>query len=243
MVDDTLERTLDELVVGCRILDMEGHSDMAQGHLTLRDPEGRGFWIKRNDMGLGEIETVDDLVLSDFDGNSLQGKSAVHGEFPIHVEIMKRRPDVNAVGHTHPLYATVFAATRDVLRGVGHEADYFAGPVPRFETTSNLILTSEMGRDVAEALGSAAAVFMRNHGVTYCGASVGECVLAGIWLDKACRTQLLIRSTGLEWDSPNQRESAEKHETILTPGFVGNSWAYYRRKLDIYEAPTSAQVR
>ena len=27
---------------------------MTLGHLSLRDPAGRGFWMKRNRVGLGE---------------------------------------------------------------------------------------------------------------------------------------------------------------------------------------------
>lgn len=48
-----LGQSLDELARACRILEMEGHGDMTLGHVSLRDPEGRGFWLKRNRIGLG----------------------------------------------------------------------------------------------------------------------------------------------------------------------------------------------
>ena len=50
-----LEEGLAKLARASRILELEGHGDLSLGHLSLRDPEGRGFWLKRNRIGLGEV--------------------------------------------------------------------------------------------------------------------------------------------------------------------------------------------
>ena len=50
-----LTEALERLAKACRILEKEGHGDMSLGHVSLRDPDGRGFWLKRNRAGLGEI--------------------------------------------------------------------------------------------------------------------------------------------------------------------------------------------
>ena len=42
-----LSNDLDELAAACRVLELEGHGDRIWGHMALRDPQGRGFWIKR----------------------------------------------------------------------------------------------------------------------------------------------------------------------------------------------------
>jgi L-fuculose-phosphate aldolase len=214
-----------------RVLDMEGHTDMSQGHLAIRDPDGRGFWMKRTGISFGEIAHRADFVLVDFDGKKLEGEGGVHGEWPIHVEILRRRPNVNAIGHTHPFHACVFSATSEPLRAVAHEGGSLRGPIPRYTDTSNLVNTAQLGRDLAQVLGDAPAVFMRNHGITFCGCSVEECVLSGIFLDKACRAQLLIAATGYKWDSPDETESREKYDTMITPGYLQNCWAFYERKL------------
>ena len=60
-----LTEELDKLARACRILEMEGHGDMTLGHLSLRDPQGRGYWLKRNAYGLGEITSAADFVLVD----------------------------------------------------------------------------------------------------------------------------------------------------------------------------------
>jgi L-fuculose-phosphate aldolase len=69
-----LETALSELAYGCRILHMEGHADMTLGHLSLRDPDGRGVWLKRSGIGLGEVRDPDDFVLIDFSGQRLSGE-------------------------------------------------------------------------------------------------------------------------------------------------------------------------
>ncbi len=66
---DEVRQSLDELARACRILEMEGHGDMTLGHLSLRDPQGRGFWLKRNRIGLGEVMGAGDFVLVDWDGH------------------------------------------------------------------------------------------------------------------------------------------------------------------------------
>ena len=100
-VDPQLTEALQRLAVGHRILAMEGHNDITLGHLSLRDPQGRGLWLKKAKRGLDEIFGADDFVLIDFDGKLIQSDGPLHSEWPIHAEIMKARSDVNVVGHTH----------------------------------------------------------------------------------------------------------------------------------------------
>src|SRR6266567_3710012 len=95
-IETDLRASLDELARACRILEMEGHGDMTLGHLSLRDPQRRGFWLKRNRIGLGEVLGADDFVLVDWDGRQLAGSGGRHSEWPIHSEILRMRPDVQS---------------------------------------------------------------------------------------------------------------------------------------------------
>ena len=210
---------------------MEGHTDMTQGHLTIRDPAGRGFWIKRTGIAFSEVRGSKDFVLVDLVGKRMAGTGGVHGEWPIHAEIFRSRPDVNAIGHTHPFYACVFSACGEPLRGVAHEGASLNGAVPRYTGTSNLINTPQLGRDVASALGTAAAVLMKNHGITFVGGTVEECVLAGIFLERACHAQLVVAASGFAWEYPHDQEMREKYQTVMTPAYIRNCWEFYLRKL------------
>ncbi len=94
---------------------MEGHNDMTQGHLSIRDPDGRGFWMKRTGISFAEVKARKDFVLVDFEGDRLIG-AGVHGEWPIHAEIFRSRPDVNAVGTRIRFMPRVFGMPRAVAR-------------------------------------------------------------------------------------------------------------------------------
>ena len=74
----TPEELLQQLAQACRILEMEGHGDMTLGHVSLRDPGGRGFWLKRNRIGLGEVLGPQDFILVGFDGHKREGEGGLN---------------------------------------------------------------------------------------------------------------------------------------------------------------------
>jgi ribulose-5-phosphate 4-epimerase/fuculose-1-phosphate aldolase len=232
---DTLSQGLSDLIRAHRILEMEGHEDLTLGHMSWRDPNGRGFWMKLQGLSLGEIRTPDDLVLMDFDGKVLEGDGRwVHAEWPIHAELLRARPDIMAAGHTHPFYACAFSSTGEVLRAVAHEGAFFGENVPHYKDTSDLIKTPKLGADCAKAMGDAYALFIGNHGVTFCGHSINHAMLMGIFLEKACRHQLLMQSTGLDWKWV-EGEEIEKKKLWLKPEILEGCWRFYNRKLDRFE--------
>ncbi len=228
---------LDELVLGHRILSMEGHDELVLGHLSWRAPDGRGFWIKRHSIAMCEIMGHEDLVLVDFDGEKLDGGGNRHSEWPIHAEIYRARDDVGAVAHTHAFYATAFAAaTKAKLAAIAHAGAFFAGNVPRFTDTVQLIRKPEMGVQVAAALGDAWAVLMRNHGVTFCGRHIRHCVIMGYFLERACRQQLVLDASGLAWESQTEEELGAKGDQILGESTIEMFWNHLVRKLGKFES-------
>jgi L-fuculose-phosphate aldolase len=233
-VDDALR----DLARAHRILDLEGHNDMSLGHLSLRDPDGRGFWLKRGNIGLEEVIGPEDFVLLDFDGTVLDGTGIRHLEWPIHSEILRRRPDVNVVAHTHPFHATVLSATTEEIRPYTNEGVWFADGVRHFKLTSDLVNTPELGVELAAALGSTAAVLLKNHGAAFVGADVREVTLAGVFLEKAARVQLTLAASGLGHSYPDAEEIRQKRLTIYPDRAVENFWQYYNRKLDRTEGST-----
>src|ERR1700722_1543610 len=158
--------------VGNRALAAAGQSDMVWGHASVRDPGGRGVWMKGSGWGFEEI-CEDRVVLVSPKGDVLHGTGRRHIEYPIHTQIMARRADVGAVVHTHADAANAFAALDVPIRPLNHAGSLFSYPdVPRFTLTGGLISSAELGTALADALGSGAAF------------------LTAVLLDKACRVQL-----------------------------------------------------
>lgn len=235
---NSLTEALHNLAKACRILEMEGHGDMSLGHLSLRDPEGRGFWMKRNAFGLGEIVGPDDFVLVDMDGNKIAGQGGRHSEWPIHSEVLRNRPDVNVVGHTHPTYGSLLSASTESLLPYTLDADYFTH-VPRHEADVALITTKEEGQQLAKALADGFVVLMANHGITFAGTSIEHATCVAIFFEKACKAHIIGNGANLKLSFPSTRVRRKRNAQIMTPVHWEHSWGYFTRKLGAASAATS----
>lgn len=194
-------RTADEAriqaVDGCRALAAGGQSDMVWGHPSVRDPEGRGAWLKCSGWGFEEVTAADRVVLVSPDGDVLDGDGPRHIEYPIHTEIMAARPDVGAVVHTHSAAACEFAALDEPLRPLDHAGSLFCYPgIPRFTKTGGLIKNRDLGQALAATLGDAVACLLPQHGLVAVGPDLPAAVMAAVLLDRACRAQLTAMAAG-----------------------------------------------
>jgi L-fuculose-phosphate aldolase len=230
-MDTATREHLTEAARACRILDMEGHGDMTLGHLSVREAAGRGFWMKRNQIGLGEVLACDDFVLVDWDGLQIAGSGGRHSEWPIHSEIFRARKDANVIVHTHPFYASVFSAATEPLQPYTLDADYFV-EVPRHVGDVALITTKGEGEAIARTLGKNFAVLLSNHGVVFCGATIEQAVCIGIFLEKACKAHLIGRAADLKTSMPSRAVRDQRHKQISTPVHWQHSWRYFCRKLE-----------
>lgn len=233
--DESIGNALYEVARAHRILELEGHGDMSMGHISYRDPFGRGLWLKRGNLALSEV-SADDFILIDFDGNVLEGQGLRHIEWPLHAEIMRARPDINVVGHSHAHYATVFGVTGLKLGPYNNHGVWFAEEgVPRFTETSHIITTVELGVSVAKQLGGAEAILLAHHGIAFVGSDITKATLAGIFLEKAAKFQLDLVASGTKFDLPHHEESVEKLRRIYPPKAQRNYWMYFNRRLDRVE--------
>ncbi len=229
---------LETLVKGARILELHGHGDRIWGHVAMRDADGNGFWIKRHGISLGEMFDADDFQLTSFDGELLHGTGRRHSEWPIHGEILALRRDVDFTAHTHPFHGSIFSSFAEPLRQVrGGTAVVPA----RYDGSSELIVTRERGRELAEALGPSNFVLMRNHGVVFCGASVIDMVKRGIELEETCRQTLAANGSGFAWTWPGDEEMSRKSADYGSRNRGDALWEHYCRVLERAEA--NADIR
>ncbi|MPZ63847.1 MAG: class II aldolase/adducin family protein [Propionibacteriales bacterium] len=220
----------EEVALGCRVLGFHGQSDLVWGHLSARDPDGRGVWMKASTFGFEEI-TEDRVLLVDSEGRVVDGDGRRHAEYPIHTEVMAARPDVGAVVHTHSPAAVAFGATGRPLQPVSHEATLFVPPdIARFTRTGDLILTAELGKALADALGERNAALMVNHGVVVAAPDVPTAVVTTVLLDAACRMQLQVLSAGGAEHWSSDREALAKREHCYPPALIEHAWRFMVRQ-------------
>jgi L-fuculose-phosphate aldolase len=217
------------VAVASRILAASGQGDLIWGHASIRDPDGRGVWIKEAEYGMEEI-TPDLVHLVAPDGMVLEGKGSRHNEYPIHTEIIRARPDVGAVVHTHAPHAVALAAAGVPVRPVSHAGNLFVAPeVPRFTLTADLIMTQALGEHVAATLGDANALFLVNHGIVAVGPDIQTATVTAILLEQACEQQLRTDAFGGSPTWSGAAESASKREHIYNARALSSVWDYLRR--------------
>lgn len=220
-----------ELAYACRILAATGQNDAVYGHVTYRRAGAQTFWMKPSGMGLDEI-TPETLIRVDLEGNVVEGELPRHLEFPIHAEILRTRPDITCVVHTHPIYSIAFAATEQPLHAVSHEGAQFTPPdVPRFTRTSDLVTTRKLGEEVASTMGSNLACYLINHGIVVAGKTVDQAVIAAVNLERASQVQLLASASGQHFRWTPDEEIAGKREKIFSEGMIRTVWNYYCRRI------------
>ncbi len=213
----------EKLILAGKVLVNEGQDDFTRGHISFRLPDDPGlFFMKAHSIGLDEI-TMQNILTIDLEGNVVAGTARRHSEVYIHSEILKVRPDVNCVIHTHPTYATALSATTRTLRTYSQPGALFYEALGSYSDTINLIRSHAMGSGVARALGQGRGVLLKNHGIVVTGATVEEAVIGTIMLENGAMVQLLAEAAG-EMAPEFPREDIEKlkHDISRPEQFVVN---------------------
>jgi len=116
--------------------------------------------------------TASQIGIMSLDGENHTPELKPTMESGIHLSIYKKRPDVKAIVHAHPTYATSFSATnKKVNCKLTGEARFVIGE-PAY-TEYALMGSKELAEIVSEATLNANVVVMKNHGVL----AVGETLL------------------------------------------------------------------
>jgi L-ribulose-5-phosphate 4-epimerase len=88
--------------------------------------------------------TAEDLIVTDLDGNVLEGKLRPSSDLPTHIELYKAFPTIGGVAHTHSRNATAWAQARREIPCFGTtHADYFRGAIPVTEEMTHEEIMSD----------------------------------------------------------------------------------------------------
>jgi L-fuculose-phosphate aldolase len=177
------------------------------GNMSARGPDGT-FVITPSQKDYSQL-TVDDFVMLDMEGNILKGEKNPSVEVPLHLEIYKRRADVQSVFHTHSTYATILAVTRSPLPVLIDELTVRLGgevDVCKYAMTG----TDELAKNVVDALGKKNAVLLANHGCVTVGKSVAEALENAVLLESAAKVYVLSKIFGKPEPLPEDTLALEK---------------------------------
>ena len=164
------------VLAACRELTRRGLTHGTSGNVSVRCDEQR-FFVSPSGMDY-ELLQADDVPLMDLEGRWF-GRHRPSSEWRFHRDILRSRPDVGAIVHTHSPRATALACTgRGIpafhyMVAVAGGRDIRCAPYHTFGT-------QELSDAALAALRDRKACLLANHGVIATGADLASAMrLAG----------------------------------------------------------------
>jgi ribulose-5-phosphate 4-epimerase/fuculose-1-phosphate aldolase len=218
---DSVGELRQKVAISMRILAMHGLVRDINGHVSARIPGSDDMFIRcrgGNERGLTYTD-VQQIRRLDFNGqgSGLGDDFMAPLELPIHGEMYKARPEVQAVVHAHP-YASVVCG----ILGIALQPIYGAYDpgglnlavrgVPVYPR-SVLISRQELGVDLVNAMGPRNCCLMKGHGITAVGTSVEAATLLALRLEHLASMHVDLARIGREAPTISQ----EDIDTFIPP--------------------------
>lgn len=137
----------------------------------------------------------EDICTVDLDGNHVDGQKRPTSEIRLHLQVYRRRSDVNSVIHTHPPHVTAFAVCgKPIPSGILAEPEIFLGEVPtaKYATPGS----EEFADTIVPFVDRTNTIVLANHGMLSYESSLERALWLTEILDAYCRTLILAASIG-----------------------------------------------
>src|ERR1017187_7273400 len=165
--------------------------------------ENKSILITRSGVCKGDVRESDIMEIN-FAGDIINGKGKISTEYKIHLYAYAKRPDVNAVVHCHPAYATAFAAAgKGLTEPVFPEVILTLGKVPlcKYATPS----TDELPLSMEPYVNYAWALLFQNHGAVTFGKTLRDAYYKMEKLEHAAKTLFITKLLGGEKELSPER--------------------------------------
>jgi L-fuculose-phosphate aldolase len=136
--------------------------------------------------------TPEDMVLVDFYTLKYEGTIKPSSELKLHCEVYKTRPHINAVIHTHQMYASIVAVAQKDVEVLNADHQKILGATIIKAAPYALPNTKKITVETAKAIENSNAALMSNHGVVCIGKNLEDAFVVARTLEKAC--ELFIES-------------------------------------------------
>jgi ribulose-5-phosphate 4-epimerase/fuculose-1-phosphate aldolase len=191
----SLDRAINDLVIANRVLAHEQIVD-AYGHVSIRHPDRPDHFLLSRSRS-PELVEPGDIMEFTLEGEVVgSDKRPPYLERFIHSGIYEKRPDINAVVHSHAEGVLPFAVTNKPLIPVIHSASEIGLNVPvwdirdKFGDTNLLVTNAAQGRDLAHTFGTNSVALMRGHGFAAGGQTLLQVLRMSVALPKNARVYL-----------------------------------------------------
>jgi len=182
-----LESLKNEVVMVAKRAQKEGLCKHKSGNFSCRDPKTGYVVITPTGMNR-ELLAECDMVVMDLDANVIENTTGLKptSEALMHLMIYKTRPEIQAVVHTHSMYATVFAILNKAIPAVVYEVCNLNCSTARIPVAPyGRPGTKELAETVVGAVMEADVFLLRGHGAVAVDAvDVGEAYLKACYIEE-----------------------------------------------------------
>ncbi len=154
-------------------------------HYMIITPSGMGY----------DILKPEDMVLANIHDLSYVGKLKPSVEFPLHAEIYKVRPEINAVMHTHSVNASSIAAARKDIPPLLDDMVQIVGGSIRI-TEYALPGSEQMVKNAVKKLENRNAIILASHGPVCLGRNLNEALITSQIVEKAAKVFIDTQAFG-----------------------------------------------
>ena len=187
--DETATRR--SLVEAARSLSALGLTHGTSGNLSVR--WGEGLLITPSGLPYDRMEPGSIVPLA-MDGTS-DHALAPSSEWRFHRDILRARPEVNAVVHAHPIHATAFAMCRREIPAVHYMIAAAGGPTVRCSGYATFG-TPELSALALDALAGRTCCLLANHGIIATGPDLGRAMWLAVELETLCHQYAVALQVG-----------------------------------------------
>jgi L-fuculose-phosphate aldolase len=187
------------------------------GNISLRADNAAGqagFLITPSGLAVDKM-TSSDMVWMDFSGNAT-GAHPPSSEWRFHQDILQQKPQVNAVIHTHSIYASTFSTFRKDMPAFHYMIALAGGDSIRCAPYA-LFGSQQLSDNAIEALKDRKACLLGNHGMIAIGETLEKALDISQEVEALCEQYLLALQVG-EPHILSQQEMLDVLEKFKTYG-------------------------
>lgn len=190
VLDSEERRVREDLAALYRSFVRYGWTDLLATHISARVPGTTDQYLI-NPYGLFfEEVTASNLLKVDFGGQVLEGEHPYNeAGHLIHTAVLKARPEINFVLHSHTRAGAAVSAMKCGLLPLSQHAGIVLGTLAYHDYQVVTDAEDECAL-LARDLGQAYLMLLRNHGILACGRTPGEAFVLHYDLEAACKIQV-----------------------------------------------------
>ncbi len=174
--------TRQAIIDACIEMNALGINQGTSGNISCR--HGDGMLISPTSTPY-ETLVPEDIVFMGWDGE-VEGRLPPSSEWRFHLDIMKARPEVNAVVHAHPTYCTTIAIMGRKIPAIHYMVAVAGGSDIRCAPYATFG-TAELSAHAVEALRDRKACLLAQHGMIAVGSSLAQAMWLAVEVETLAR--------------------------------------------------------